>query len=248
MGNCFSISYAETEPVLITVSDSIRSVNFDGKWTFFTEWKESSLDSIPGIGMLRSAHHDDFIYIFVDALYDSTLDGGSDRAIICFDPNNSKSAIPEEDDHCFVAILNEDMGYTMRGNPESITNDYFEKIPNHDDYVGIGGASDDNDRYLKTPHPSYEFRIPTDQISRSNHYGFYLETFDATSNQTLTWPLIAKENSTNIPGPQNWGDLISPDKSLPEFPLPILFLVVMLFSMIMLSKKLYNGNLTINIQ
>lgn len=241
------ILYAETEPILITISDSIRSVNFDGKWTFFTEWKESSLNNVSGKVIIRSAHQDNFIYIFVDALYDTTLDSGFDRAIICFDPNNSKSIIPEEDDYCFIAILNENIGNTMKGNPQLNTNNYFEKIPNHNDFVGIGGTSDENDRYLKTPHPSYEFRIPTDQITRSNHYGFYLETFDATSNETLTWPPTIKENSNIISSPQNWGDLISPDKSLPEYPFPISFLVIMIFSIIIISRKLHYGNLRISV-
>jgi len=243
----FSQSYAEVDPILITFSGYIGSVDFDGKWTFFSEWKESSLNSA-GNTIIRSAHKDNFIYIFIDVLDDHSLDIKSDRAMICFDPNNSKSKIPENDDYCFSSSLKNKLGYTMKGNSQSMENNYFENIPNHEDFIAIGEISDHNDRYSEIPHPSYEFRIPTDLITRSNHYGFYLETFDAASNQTNTWPPnITSNSSSRIPGPEYWGDMISPDRSLPEFPFPIVFFFVILFLAIILSRKLHYKDLRINI-
>jgi len=241
-------SYADTEPVLITWSDRMNSIIFDGKWTFLTEWKPTSLNSMEGSIKIRSAHQGDYIYIFVDVLSDFSLDKGSDNAVICFDYNNTKSSLPDENDYCFIAILDREVGFTLRGGSFLATTSYFEKIPNHPDYIAIGGVSDENDRYSKTPHPSYEFKIPTDLIGRSSTYGFYVETFDAKTANSLTWPAnIFKKSPLHIPSPEVWGDMISPDKSLPEFPLPHLLLAILFISMIIMSRKLNYGRLRINI-
>lgn len=244
----FQSSFAENESILITYSDRMNFIEFDGKWSFKSEWKQSSLTSMGESTKIRSAHYDDFIYIFVDVLYDSSLDKGSDRAIICFDPDNSKSSIPGDDDYCFVAILDREVGFTLVGDSPFSSKSNFKQIPNHRDFIAIGAVSDQNDRYLKSPHPSYEFRIPTDLIQRSNYYGFYVETFDAKSGESQTWPEnIPKKSPMSIPSPNFWGDMISPDKSLPEFPFPILLFVIMLLTIIIMSRKLNNGRLRINI-
>ena len=122
-------SYADTEPVFITYSDRMNSIIFDGKWTFFSEWKASSLN---GESLkIRSAHYGDYIYIFVDILSDFSLDKGSDNATICFDYNNTKSSLPDENDYCFIAILDREVGFKLRGGSSLATTSYFEKIPNH---------------------------------------------------------------------------------------------------------------------
>jgi len=232
---------------MITLSDRMGSIIFDGKWTFFTEWKASSLNSLGESLKIRSAHYGDYIYIFVDVLTDFSLDKGYDNATICFDYNNTKSSLPDENDYCFVAILDREVGFTLRGG-SSIATNYFEKIPNYPGYIAIGGVSDENDRYNKTPHPSYEFKIPTDLIGRSSTYGFYVETFDAKTSNSMTWPGgIFKQSPLHIPSPDLWGDMISPDKSLPEFPLPYLLLAILFISMIIMSRKLNYGRLRINI-
>ena len=239
-------SYADTEPVMITWSDRLNSIIFDGKWTFLSEWKPTSVngDSLK----IRSAHYGDYIYIFVDVLTDFSLDKGFDNATICFDYNNTKALLPDENDYCFVAILDRKVGFTLRGGSPNEDTSYFEKIPNHSDYIAIGGVSDENDRYNKTPHPSYEFKIPTDLIGRSSTYGFYVETFDATGTSSMTWPAgIFKKSPSHIPSPDVWGDMISPDKSLPEFPLPYLLMAILFISMIIMSRKLNYGRLRINI-
>jgi len=244
----FQSSFAENEPILITVSDQMNFIEFDGKWSFFSEWKASSLDSMGDKTVIRSAHQDNFVYIFIDVLSDVSLDKGSDRAVICFDPDNSKSSIPDDNDYCFIAILDREVGFTLKGNSPFSSKSNFEQIPNHPDFIAIGAVSDQNDRYLKSPHPSYEFKIPTDLIQRSNHYGFYVETFDAKSGESQTWPgNIPKKSPLSIPSPSYWGDLRSPDRSLPEFPFPILLFVIMLLTMIIVSRKLNDGRLRINI-
>ena len=239
-------SYSDSGPIFITYSDKIQSVIFDGRWSFFSEWKESSLNDIGESLKIRTAHHDDYVYIFVDVLSDSTLDKDKDKATVCFDTKNSKSEFPDIDDYCFTAVLDSDIGITLQGGIDDTTEKSFVEIPNHENFIAIGAVSDKNDRYLKTPHPSYEFKIPTDVITRNNLYGFYLETFNADTGKTLSWP--PNTNSSNpISSPIKWGEMISPDKSLPEFPLPMLLLTILVLTMIIVSRKLNYGRLRINI-
>ena len=237
-------SFGESENVMITYSDKMKFIEFDGRWTSFSEWKESSLNSIGSSVKIRSAHFDNFIYIFVDVLHDSTIDKGSDRAVICFDSDNSKLLIPDHNDFCFISILGRETGFTLQGDSPLKFKSNFKQIPNHPDFITIGGVSDENDRYLKTPHPSYEFKIPTELIQRSDIYGFYVETFDAHSGKSLSWPgNISKNNPLTIPSPSLWGEMISIDKSLPELPLPALILTFTILTMIVLSRYLNYGGL-----
>ncbi|MBC8502936.1 MAG: hypothetical protein H8D35_07450 [Nitrosopumilus sp.] len=114
----------------------------------------------------------------------------------------------------------------------------MEKISNHKDYVAVGNFSDENDRYSKVPHTTYEFRIPTEIITRSNEYGIYIEVFDSNTGKKTFWPPSTQlENINNIPSPQNWGKLISIDNSLPEFPLPMLAFTLMMATIIVLGVK-----------
>ena len=56
---------AEAEPIMITVSSTMNKVIFDGKWTYGTEWKQSSLNTISyndgTLMQLRTAHQENFI-------------------------------------------------------------------------------------------------------------------------------------------------------------------------------------------
>jgi len=233
----FPTSFAEKNSAMITFSDQMKNINFDGKWTSYYEWKESSLNEIGESLKIRSAHYENFVYIFVDVLHDSSLDIGSDRTTICFDTSNNKSKIPDSDDYCFIGVLERESGFTLQGGGSFATKSFFNTIPNHDDLIVIGAVSDQNDRYSKQPHPSYEFKIPTDLIGRSDHYGFYVESFDAKSGNSISWPSqITKKSPIDIPGPQYWGDMISIDKSLPEFPLPFLIFTIFASLVILLEK------------
>lgn len=213
------------EPIPITLSTTMDKVYFDGKWTFLTEWKQTSLneyvyDDGKMTIVLRSAHQGDFVYIFIDAITDYTLDKQRDSAIICFDSNNDKTEYSGDDDYCFMTILDGGMGVTYRGDP-TIQN--FTIIPNHDEFIGLSTVSDDNDRYTPIPHTGFEFKIPTQVIGRNNIYGFYFSVYDDHSKKYYTYP----QNLTNtmINSPSLWGEIYSPDKSLPEFSLPILLLL-----------------------
>lgn len=230
------------EPILITVSDSMDKIIFDGIWTHQAEWKKSSLNTIlydDGSSIqLRTAHQNDYIYIFVDFVTDTHLEKVSDKAIICFDTGNDKSSLPDVNDYCFMATLDGKRSFVYQGGSIFASHGYLEKISNPDGFIAIGGVSDENDRYTMTPHPSYEFRIPIDAIGRSNIYGFYLGVYDAHFNKVYSWPEnITTNNLLQVPNPISWGELISPDKSLPEFHVPFLVMSLGVFLVLYITRK-----------
>lgn len=177
----FSFSYVFAyEQIPITISGTMEQVDFDGKWTFLTEWKQSSLNEYrygDELVILRTAHQGEFVYVFIDAITDYSIDEGLDSTVVCFDTNNDKTEFPNEDDFCFMTVLEEGMGQAYRGNP-NVQN--FTEIA-VDNFIGISTVSDINDRYSPIPHTSYEFKIPTETIGRKNSYGFYFAIYEANS-------------------------------------------------------------------
>jgi len=233
--------YAVSDPILITHSDEIRNVIFDGKWTNFGEWKPSSHNVFSfddgKLIHLRTAHHEDFIYVFVDPINDQTLDDKIDKATICFDSKNNKNKIPDKDDYCFSVSLGQKQGIIQQG----LGNENFQIIDSKE-FIGISSVSDENDRYTKTPHPSYEFKIPIELLGRSDNYGFYVSVYDASLDKFYSWPKNSTtENSSDIPSPSKWGDIVSPDKSLPELNLPILVFTILIFTVILVQSKVRIG-------
>ena len=238
-----------SEPIMITVSPVMDKVIFDGKWTFYTEWKQSSLNTISfsdgTLIQLRSAHQDNFIYILIDEVSKTRFNKHSDMAIICFDKNNSKSVIPNGNDYCFGIPFDSNNPFTLRGGSPLEETGHYMKIQNPDGLVGASGISDENDRYTNVPHASYEFRVPTDTIGRSDDYGFYLGIYDKNSNQIYSWPEeVTTDTLLKIPPPKNWGEIISPDKSLPEFSWPLAMMVYSFFIIILVTRRqfLLKGN------
>ena len=224
------------ESILISISSSMDDVIFDGKWTNELEWKESSWDSISsnyGTLHLRTAHQGDFIYILLDAVGDQSIDHVSDRAVVCIDGQNDKTIISNSNDYCFFVALDGKQGFVYQGGSSLSLNGNFKKISNTEGFIGVGSKSDQNDKYSKIPHTSYEFKIPLNLFDRSNIYGFYVLVFDANTNQYYSWPSgIIPDSPFDIPSPSKWGELISPDKSIPEFNLPILAMIPALFLVI----------------
>lgn len=243
--------YAESESILITQSTNMKNIIFDGKWTNFLEWKQSSQNTIPYDDkmtiQLRTAHYENFIYVFIDPVNDNTLDKGSDKATICFDGKNEKNALPDKNDFCFSVSLGQNQGRIFQGDAISKQNGNFKRISNVDDFIAISSTSDENDRYSKIPHPSYEFKIPIELIERSNNYGFYMSVYDANTNTFYSWPKESqRENIFHIPTPENWGEMISPDKSLPEFNTPFMILILLVSVTIIVQIKAKNLNLRIS--
>ena len=226
------------EPIMITISPNMDQVTFDGIWTHATEWKKSSLNSITtdqGIIYLRTAHQGNFVYVFLDVILDTHLDKEADKAVICFDTEDDKNEFADSNDYCFTAILGENVGSTLQGESSLVANN-FQNIPNVEGFIGIGAVSDENDRYSLTPHASYEFRIPTDLIGRSDNYGYYVGIYDDFTKTTYSWPSEIVLDGFEIPSPKLWGEIISPDKSLPEFDLPFLALVSSLVLILVITR------------
>lgn len=222
----FHLAYAQTIP--ITISDAMKDIVFDGKWSFAREWKESSLNTIEtnsGSIYIRTAHHENYIYVMIDAVGITHFSKNSDKATICIDGKDDKSPVADSDDYCFVAMLGDNNSFVLQGGSDLGFNSNFKKISSSMDFIGIGGISDENDRYSSIPHQSYEFRIPTDLVGRSDRYGFYVSVYDSVANKIYSWPALSESSPLRIPNPKVWGELISPDKSLPEFPYPIFTLI-----------------------
>jgi len=215
--------------ILITKSSSMKEINFDGKWTFNSEWKQTSWNSIRYdeniVFHLRTAHQGDFIYVLIDAISDTDAGIGSDKAAVCIDSKNNKNKFFDNDDYCFIVqlgernfidtLLNKQDNFVIQGNSQEKSFEELKKIKVKD-FVGIGTMSDKEDKYSEISHVSYEFKIPIELIGRSDNYGFYVNVFDASSNVVYSWPEDIKLESFEIPSPSLWGNLISPDKSLLE--------------------------------
>ncbi len=222
-----AIPFAYAQSIPITISETMKQVIFDGEWSFTKEWKQSSLDEIPtesGIIYLRSAHQGDFVYILIDVVPDKTIDNNQDWAVVCFDTKSDKNAKPDENDYCFMIKLGSDKVITLQGNES----EGLEVVKNHVDLIGVGGVS--SDRYSQEPHAAYEFKIPIELLERTDHYGFYVGVFDFTKSATYTWPPEIDLENSDIPSPDKWGVIYSPDKSLPEYDVPMLVLVIGIFS------------------
>jgi len=216
-------------------------VLFDGKWTFLEEWKSSSHDSIvePGHIVIRTAHQDNYIYVMLDVLADKTIDNTKDNAMVCFDTKSDQSVKPDSNDYCFQIQLGSNKAFTLQGSDSG----EFKSVGNHKDLIAVGGTSDENDRYTLVPHPTYEFRIPIELLERTDSYGIYLQVFDNSNDIKYTWPPEIDSNDDFIPSPAKWGIIYSPDKSLPEYDVPILVLVIGIFLIILLSIKSRRYNL-----
>jgi len=114
----------------------------------------------------------------------------------------------------------------------------FKEIEKPDDFIALSSASDRNDRYNKTPHSSYEFKIPTELVGRSSEYGFYLAIYEANSTKTITFPSQVEPTTFDmIPDTSNWAKLVSPDKSLPEFHWIIVVIISSFTLVIFLSRS-----------
>jgi len=232
----FDQIFAISDPILITQSTGLHNVIFDGKWTHETEWKQSSHNLLSydddTIIHLRTAHQENFIYVFVDPVDDETLDKNLDKATICFDAKNNKNKIPDTDDFCFSVSLNQEQGILTQG----ISNGTYE-IVNTVEFIATSSISDENDRYTKILHPSYEFRIPIELLERSDNYGFYVSVYDASLDKFYSWPENFTQDSSEIPPPSEWGDIVSPDKSLPETHLPLFIFTILTFTIILIQSR-----------
>jgi len=223
------LAYAEST-IPITRSTAMDKVVFDGKWTSQQEWKKSSLNDIYEHGgriVIRTAHQDNYIYVMLDALADTTIDNTKDYGMVCFDAKSDQSLKPDSNDYCFKIQMGSKKAFTLQGSESG----QFKPVGNHEDLIAVGGVSDENDRYTRIPHTVYEFRIPIELLERTDSYGIYFQVFDNSNATTYRWPSEIDSNDY-IPSPAKWGIIYSPDKSLPEYDVPILVLVIGILSSI----------------
>jgi len=225
-----SIPQIYADEIFITKSDISSEIVFDGIWTFTKEWKKSTEKKIlldnEILFVLKTFHDSKNIFFLIDVLSDTSKNKLGDRAIVCFDTLNDKGNRPKVDDYCFQVSLDGNLT-TLIGDSNNAQSGYYKKIKNLDGVKALGGISNEFDRYSKTPHVSYEFQIPTDLIGRSSEYGFYVGVFNAQTNEIFSWPQNSlEERYPFIPSPEQWGILISPDKSLPEFSFSMIFFIL----------------------
>lgn len=225
----------------------MNEIIFDGKWSFWDEWKQSSYEKLEienNIIYFRIAHQDEYIYALLDFVSDQSFDKNMDYAMLCFDIHNEKSKIPNTNNFCFKSILGNDVPVTYQGGSPFGSQSNFKKISNHEQLIAIAGISDENDRYSKQPHVSYEFKIPLELINRSNNYGFSFIIYDGKSNLQISWPERIESNSILIPPPKTWGDLVSPDNSLPEFSsnLLLFFIGILLIPALLYKTSHFHTN------
>lgn len=207
------------DTISITKSFQLDKVIFDGKWSFGTEWKASSLDTLTyddGTNIiLRTAHQDEFIYVHLDVTSDTTPARGSDNALVCIDGQNNKSKIPDTNDYCFSLSLLRNHVFTYQGGGSFGFNGNFVKISNPEGLIIISNITDQQNRYSKVTHSSYEFRIPLSIVEFSNTYGFYVSVFDSNKYKIYSWPYdVERKHLLYIPSPSLWGELVSPDNSI----------------------------------
>lgn len=218
----------------------------DGKWTIDKEWQRSTerefvYDNDAKIA-IRLAHDRENIYILLDMVSDTTIDGGKDKAVICFDTEVNGGEIADNNDYCFLAVL-EGLFSIYRGGSD--TSNGLSPINELEGVEMRVGISDVFDRYSKVPHLAYELKVPIDSLKRTDVFGFYAAVFDSSAKTTYRWPISLSEgDDIEIKAPDEWGKMISPDKSIPEFPAGIGLLASLIFLGIILAMR---GNLKLRV-
>lgn len=238
---CPHLVFAQPQ-IFTTLRGGVNSIVWDGKWTFLQEWKPTSEDILQfndGNELsVKTGHDRENLYVFLDFVNEHQLKKFSDYGLVCMAANKTIESSPQKDDYCFLVALGSHNPLTFQGGGYlALTNDFI-KIGNDPGLIAVGGVSDEHDRYSSKPHASYEFKIPIKVVGRSDVYGFYTATFDAQTGKTYSWPQNVTSNSfPSVPPPAKWGELISPDKTLPEFPYPLIMMLLATIAIIYMSKR-----------
>lgn len=243
LGFIVNETFAE-ESILITESNAIQEI--DGKWGFVHEWKESTYTGLSydngGKLVLRTAHDRNYIYVLVDHIGDIHPNNGEDKAIVCL---NSKNENPEKNNYCFIVTLGRKNPIVLQESSHFTINSKFKRIFKTE-FEGMGDVTV-ADRYSTIPHVTYEFKIPVELVGKSNEYQFYVATYESHGNYMLTWPKDIKlKNNFDIPDSSNWGIMISPDSSLPEFHLTYFMFCLPFLIIIILRNQKWNKLLNHN--
>jgi hypothetical protein len=239
---CPSLSYGVPQ-ILTTYRDDGNATIWDGKWTFTQEWKRTSEDIVQYVDgnelSVKTGHDHKNLYVFLDFITQHVFRKHSDYGLVCIVVNQTSESRPQNDDYCFLSPLGSHNPLTFQGGGDLAETNYFVKIENDPELIAVGGISDDHDRYSPIPHTSYEFRIPIVKlVGSSDIYGFYVAVYNSHDGLSYSWPQnITNSSFPTVPPPSSWGQLISPDKSLPEFPLPSLMMISSMILVIYVSKR-----------
>lgn len=229
LGNFINYSYAEQ--IFIASSEQAHKIIFDGAWTFHDEWKWASETIMDFNGehhmAIKTTHDYENLYILIDFFSDRSIQKFADRGTVCVDNNvETTEKKPDKNTYCFLITLGSDRPVTLQGGTLLSKTGFMKKVENHPKLIAIGGVSSKDDRYSGIPHAIYEFKIPLEIFGRSNIYGFYVSAFDAKTGKEYSWPSNAGVDSYSFTQtPDKWGQIVSPDKSIPEFNFPILILL-----------------------
>lgn len=229
--------------IFTTLRGGVDSIIWDGKWNFLQEWKPMSEDILrfnDGNELSVETGHDrENLYVFLDFVTQHVFSKHSDYGLVCIVANQTSELHPQNDDYCFLSPLGSYNPLTFHGGGDLAETNYFVQIKNDPNLIAVGGISDVNDRYSSIPHTSYEFKIPISVIGRSDIYGFYVAVYNSHDRLSYSWPQNITSNSfPTVPPPSSWGQLISPDKTLPEFPYPVITLLASMLTIIYLSKNI----------
>lgn len=252
------VSYAESEQnetiddlIKIGYHENTKNIIFDGDWTFTQEWKPASENKISfedGNKLsVKTAHDGNNIFVVIDFISDTSADRISDKGIVCIDSKYDQSSSMQKDDFCFISLMNSNKSITLQGGTDYSSIGNLQKISNHPDLITVGGLTGKFDRYSTVPHTIYEFKIPIEVFGRSDVYGFFAGAFDSKTGHLYGWPQnVIKEEYPFIPQPNQFGTIISPDKSIPEFNLSTLlfFLVPLIITFTVITKfNLFKTNI-----
>ena len=247
----FFIQQSYADEIWTTLRIYSDDVIFDGKWSFLSEWKDTSEDKIifdDGKKLaIRTGHDYENLYVMINFISDTTFDKNADYGIVCIDGLNDQTEKPNLDDYCFSVSLGTSKLHSLQGGSDFASNAYWKKIENNPAVIAVGGMSDKNDRYTKISHATYEFKIPIEIFGRSDVYGFYVGAFDAHESKIYGWPDTETHfRYPHVPEPENWGNLVSPDKSIPEFEdLGLIIFSILSITIVFSVLKQKKGNLSI---
>ena len=231
---------AYAEQIFTTLRSDADKTIFDGKWTFEQEWKSTSEDIMKFDDdyrlSIKTGHDYENLYVLIDFISDKSIQKFSDMGIVCI-YNKMNQNYTANDLYCFSIALGSHTPITLQGDYMLAQTGFFKKVQNHPKLIAVGGTSDNHDRYSDIPHATYEFKIPLEIIGKSDTYGFYVAAYDAKTAKKYGWPQnIATDKYPFVPRPEKWGELISPDKSIPEFNWSLLVLILSLTLSIYLTK------------
>ena len=235
------LNSTSSDQIFTTYRDDGNYTVWDGKWTFLQEWKRTSLNQYGDL-IVRTGYDYNNLYILLDYNSPTKLTKYSDSGIICINANITREQNLNENDQCFIVTLGSNHPITLKGGSELASNDYLKKVPSDPGLIAVGGISDFNDRYSNIPHMSYEFKIPIKVIGKTDSYGFFAGVYDSADNKFYSWPdNHAAKIWPYVPASENWGELVSLDKSLPEFSIPTIGLLVSFLILIYFTRKNFSG-------